>query len=88
MDVGQGEPEVAGAPGVRGCCFSQVRLGSEEVEKGAQGPRVVGLTYTAAESFQLWLYCVVVGILKISAPAACVINPATVPVVTLHTKWL
>ena len=49
---------------------------------------MVGVTFTAAESFNFWLYCVVVGILKISAPAAYVIKPATVPVVTLHTKWL
>ena len=53
---------------MRGCCFSQVRLGSEEVEKEAPGPRVVGVTFTAAESFNFWLYCVVVGILEISAP--------------------
>ena len=73
---------------MRGCCFSQVRLGSEEVEKEALGPRVVGVTFTAAKSFNFWLYCVVVRILEILAPAAYVIKPATVPVVTLHTKWL
>ena len=61
LDDGQGEPEESGLPGVCGCCFSLVRPGSEEVEKEALGPRVVGLTYTAAGSFQLWNYCVVVG---------------------------
>ena len=57
----RGNLRLQGLPGVCGCCFSLVRPGSEEVEKEAQGPRVVGLTYTAAGSFQLWNYCVVVG---------------------------
>ena len=45
------------------------------------------MTFTAAKSFNFWLYCVVVRILEILAPAAYVIKPATVPGVTLHTKW-
>ena len=58
---GPGDPEVAGAPGVCGCGFSQARPRSEEVEKAAQASKVVGLTCTAAESCQFGLYCVVVG---------------------------
>ena len=47
---GQGNPEVAGAPGVCGCGFSLARPRSEGVEKAAQASKVVGLTCTTAES--------------------------------------
>ena len=61
LDEGQGDPEESGCcarpsqglPGVCGCCVSLLRPGSGEVEKEAPGPRVGGLTYTAAGSAQL-----------------------------------
>ena len=43
------------------CCVSLLRPEPKKVEMEARGPEWVGLTYTAAGSFQLWNYCVVVG---------------------------